>query len=78
MGWCVNKLDVARNLEFSIQIKSQSMPSTVDTTSDSSTTRDFSEMDFSRMSLQELKQSIRSKPAAKREWLHFHAGPFKF
>jgi len=42
------------------------MPSTVDTTSDSSTTRDFSEMDFSRMSLQELKQSIRSKPTAKR------------
>jgi hypothetical protein len=47
-------------------IKSQSMPSTVDTTSDSSTTRDFSDMDFSRMSLQELKQSIRSKPNAKR------------
>ena len=55
---------------FSIQIKSQSMPSTVDTTSDSSSTRDFSEMDFSRMSLQELKQSIRSKPTAKRKWLN--------
>lgn len=47
------------------------MPSTVDTTSDSSATnREFSDMDFSRMSLQELKQSIRSKPTAKRKWLN--------
>jgi len=59
--------DFEKTLESdSESIKSQSMPSTVDTTSDSSTTRDFSEMDFSRMSLQELKQSIRSKPTAKR------------
>jgi len=63
----IGQSDFEKTLESdSESIKSQSMPSTVDTTSDSSTTRDFSEMDFSRMSLQELKQSIRSKPAAKR------------